>query len=351
MTPVGSTAASLLPWDLVIVVTAVCVIGSGFCSGCETGLMSVSRVRLWHATRQHPHRRAEALQRLLGHLEDPILTCLIGTNLFLVLGTAVLTVALSARYGARGELLAMVIMSVVIIIFGEILPKVLYREYPERLTLASVGGILGMMVVLAPVRWLLRAYSLLWRRLLPPVAEDMVSPLDRQGVSALLLTHTLGGSQDLQFRQSLRRFLELANLDLGRIMRPLAQIVTVPASATVGECLQKAARSGYSRLPVRAVEGDDLEGWILVRDLLFFAEPDRWDAALPPVLVRTPLLVDEAMSPHELFEELHAQGQQLAVVVDRRGGALGMVTLEDLIETVIGSIQDEFDTPYVLKNV
>jgi len=334
-----------LSWDVVILVVTLCVIGSGFFSGCETGLMSISRVRLIHATQGRTDRRLVILNRLLQRLEDPLLTCLIGTNLCNVLAIAVLTAALSTRFGERGEWLAMLCMSVVIIIFGEILPKVLFREYPERLSLAVVGVIRGTMVVMAPLRWILRAYTHLWRKLLPDAAAGTITHLDRSGVSALLLTHSRPGSQDLQFRQSLRRFLELAHLDLGPIMRPIGDVVVVDSTASIGECLDLALQSGFSRLPVREVIAGEVTGWILVRDLLLASADIPREATVPSSLVRTPLLVDLAMSPHELFEELHAQGEQLAVVMDRQGKARGVLTLEDLIESVVGSVQDEFDAP------
>jgi CBS domain containing-hemolysin-like protein len=345
MNPPLLAVASALSWDIVIAVVGICLVGSGFFSGCETGLMSVSRVRLVHATRGRADPRLHKLIQLLQNLEDPLLTCLIGTNLCNVLAIAVLTLALTTRLGQQGEWLAMLIMSLVIIIFGEILPKVLFREYPERLSLAVVGVIRGAMLILAPVRWVLRAYSNLWRRLLPSSSHDAISHLDRRTVSALLLSHSRPGSQDLQFRQSLRRFLELAHLDLGPIMRPIAEVVSITSTASIADCLDLAMQSGFSRLPVKAVETDEVTGWILVRDLLLVAPDAQRDSQVPPSLIRTPLLVDGTMSPHELFEELHAQGEQLAVVVDRQGQAEGMITLEDLIETVVGSIQDEFDSP------
>ena len=110
------------------------------------------------------------------------------------------------------------------------------------------------------------------------------------------------------------------------------------------QCLAVAAESGLSRLPVRRADGRNLAGWLLVRDLLLrLSEPGDTGRRLPADLVRTCLLVDVRMTPHELFEEFHDRRQQLAVVVDADGEVLGLITLEDLVETVVGSIEDEFD--------
>ncbi|MFH1844972.1 MAG: CNNM domain-containing protein [bacterium] len=340
----GAPPATLLnqSWEVVIGIVLVCLVASGFFSGAETGLMSTSRVRLRHRYGPGRDGRLGTLHALLERLESPILTCLFGTNLFNVLASAVMTVALTARFGERGQLYTVVVMSVLIILFGEILPKIVYREYPERLTLSAAPLIRASMVAISPLLWLLRGYAALWSRLLPPNREEESGALDRNTLSALLLADSRPRGHDQQFRHSLQRFLGLAKRDLGEIARPLARITSVPADATVATCLRTARESGFSRLPVLAGDGS-LTGWIQVRDLLLASEGVTDETVLPADLVRTCLLVDERMSPLELFEELRGQRQELAVVTAAAGEQLGLVTLEDLVETIIGSIHDEFD--------
>jgi CBS domain containing-hemolysin-like protein len=339
-----STASTPLPWLLVIGGVVVCLVASGFYSGSETGLMSTSRVRLRRALGQRQSGQARSLLSLLARLDEPILTCLIGTNLFNVMGSAMMTAALTARYGTRGELLTLVIMSVLIILLAEILPKILFREHAERLTLAAVPLLRASMIVVFPLLWLLRIYTRLLLRALPGQEGEIgPGPLDRQAVSNMLLTHLPEEGQDRSFRRSLRRYLSLVKTDLTQVMQPMASVKAVPLSATVATCRSTAASSGFSRLLVLTTDLSKLLGWLQVQDLLFLAETVAVTSPLPPTLVRTCLLVDAGMSPFELFEELHASRQELAVVVDRQGEALGLVTLEDLVETIVGSIQDEFD--------
>ncbi|MEN8005555.1 MAG: CNNM domain-containing protein [Candidatus Krumholzibacteriota bacterium] len=326
----------------VIGLGAFSLVMTAFFSGCETGYMSVSRVRL----RKRPASDSASVKRLqsqLRRIEDPILTCLIGTNLFNVFFTALVTAEFSTRFGAQGEWLALGVVSVLVILFGEILPKVVYREYPEMMTLASAPAISGAMGLLLPVRWLLRGYTSLWNRLLPD-HDSGSGYLNRRSLAALLLTNTVPNENDQRFAETLDRFLELEGHLLSNSMRPLDSLVTVGPEVTVAECLAAAAGSGFSRLPVTREDGRDLQGYVLVRDLMFLPLADH-ENVLPRKFIRPFLLVDERMSPYELFEELRSQGRQLAVVVDGIGNPLGMITLEDLIETVIGSIQDEFDPP------
>ncbi|MFH2051874.1 MAG: CNNM domain-containing protein [bacterium] len=332
-------AGPVLSLQAVIAICLVSLAMSAFFSGAETGVMSVSRARLRRLL-QEGGLQVRTLEKLLVRLEDPILTCLIGTNLFNVLFSALLTMVLTQRFGSRGEWYAVLIGATLVIFFGEILPKVMFREYPERLTLAAARPLVFFYHVLAPVRWILRGYSGLWRRLIPGQEEG--SGLDRRSLSVLLLSNSVPTRHEEHFSQVMNRFLQLADVNLGLIMRPLDRLVTVGPAATVGDCLAIAASSGFSRLPVADEDGQGLFGYVLIRDLLFLGLEEH-ALPVPRSLRRGFLLVDARMSPYELFEELHSQGRQLAVVIDPAGNPLGMITLEDLIESVMGSISDEFD--------
>ncbi len=326
-------------WGTVALVTLVCLAGSAFFAGAETGVMSVSRIRLRHLARRGRVRHLAPLEDLLGRVEDTIMTFLIGNNLVNVALSAVWTTALGAWLGATGQWLALLVVALLVIGPGEILPKVVFREYPERAMLLVTPVVRAFMLLLWPARWALRNWTGLLRRLLPGGAASGNTVLGRETVAALLLAHPELAGQDERFAAVLGRFLALAHVGVREIMTPLAEVVAIRAEASRDEAVAVAARSGYSRLPVLTAAGG-LAGWILARDLLFPAQ-----AAVPGALLRTCLLVDEGMLPYELFEELRWQRQQLAVVVDRAGAPLGLVTLEDLVEAVVGRIEDEFDEP------
>jgi CBS domain containing-hemolysin-like protein len=334
-------------WDVLIAVTAACLLASAFFAGSETGLMSISRVRLRQLVRRGPVPHLPRLERLLSRVEEPILTFLIGNNLVNVLLGAVLTAAFGARWGGRGEWLAGAVTALLVITLGEIGPKVVFREYPERLTLAVTPAIGGVMIALAPARIVLRAWVALWSRILPGGAAPGASVLSREAVTALLLGHPELAGQDERFGDVLQRFLALGSRRLDEIMVPLSRVVAVPPGAGLAGAAALAVRSGYSRLPVADADGG-MAGWILARDLLLEAPCDpAGEAAIPPALLRDCLFVDAGLTPYELFEEMQWQHQQMAIVVERDGRVLGLVTLENLVEAVVGRIADEFDEPVV----
>jgi putative hemolysin len=335
--------ADVLQWgsEVVALVLLVALFGSAFFSGCETGLMSMSRARLARRARDGDGR-VRRLERLAAHLDDAILTCLVGTNLSNVLASAVTAAILSALLGPSGEGLAVLLASLVLVVLGEILPKILYREYPEGLMLRSLPVLAGFRWLIAPVRGALGAYAALLARL--SRGQEAASPrLDRVALASWLASTAESGGER-RFQRTMVRFLQLSKRRVGDLMRPLDGVTTVAPGTTVDEALAEAARSGYSRLPVRGTLVD-LDGYLLVRDLLLAEGQTEVDAPVPPALVRPLVLVDADLSPYELFEELHARGAQLAAVVDRTGRTLGILTLEDLIENVTGAIADEFDQP------
>jgi len=329
----------MMGWEITAVVSLISLAFSAFFSGCETGYMSVNRVRLNRVEAAH-RPRARRVLRHLRDIEQPIMTSLIGTNLFNVLFSAVATAALTARYGVHGQGIAMAAVATLVILFGEILPKVLYREFPERLTMISSAGVAVAMTLTTPVRCLLGLYTRVLSRILPAGGGD--DRLDRRRLAALLLTNIMPRADDDRFATSLERFLELAGHPLAESMKPVEDLVRVGPEATVGECLAVAARSGYSRLPLTREDGRQLQAYLPVRDLLFLSR-DLHDQPVPRRLWRSFLQVDSRMSPYEILEEMRGQGRQLAVVIDPDGNPQGMITLEDLIETVVGSIRDEFD--------
>lgn len=337
-----------MDWQPSIVTAALLTLlllaGSGFCSGTETGFLSASRVRL----RRRDAAGEPGVGRVLGlldRLEDVILTLLVGNNVFNVLLSSLLTVTLLARLGEHGDTVALVATATFTTVFGEIVPKVVYREFPERLIILSAPGLRLLMVALAPARWLLNAYARLLQRLTRRRGGHGQA-LDRSGLVALIVGEDAPAAQDRAFRQALDRFLRLSGQRVAEMMRPLDTVITVPHDATLRQALAVAAESGYSRLPLTGPGAGEIPGYLLVRDLLFLAEEPGTDAdaPLPDGVMRTILEVDGNLSPYELFEELHHRQHQLALVVDDRGRPTGLLTLEDLIEKVTGSISDEFDT-------
>lgn len=324
---------------LVIVITVCCLFGSAFCSGTETGLMSVSRIRIYLREKQSSSSKLIKLKKYIEKIEAPILACLIGTNLFNVIATSVVTAYLISVYKEKGELYATIIMAVVIIVFGEIIPKVLYREYPESMTLNSVVPLRLFMWIVLPVSFILRLYSKLLTLILPGSSDEIEEEMSRESVGHVVASYN-PGLLDKQFKLLADRCLDLNEIEIISLIQKIDSVVLLNKNMTIAQCKAIAADSGFSRLPLTD-SGGHISGWVLARDLLFLTED--YDSKVPEKIIRKVVIVDGMMSPWELFEELRWHQQQIAFVVDGNRELKGVVTLEDLLEVVVGKIDDEFD--------
>ncbi|MBT3317482.1 DUF21 domain-containing protein [bacterium] len=327
----------------VAIVAVACVLGSAFCSGIETGLMSTSRIRIYLREQEKRSKSLSRLKKMLLRIEDPILTSLIGTNLFNVIGTSVVTAYLTTLYGTKGDLAAATVMAIVIIIFGEIIPKVLYREFPESLTTQSVPTLRLLMILMVPLRWIMMQYSRWLDFVLPGESTGYGDDISREKMGHILSAYQ-PDNMDQQFKVIANRCLALSSTTIEPLTKQIDKAVCLKEDMTMKQCRAIAVLSGYSRLPVLN-NAKRLTGWVLSRDLLF--QDKQAEDKLPDDIIRKAVLVQRVMSPWDLFEELRWHKQQIAFVVNIHGDPTGLVTLEDLLEVVVGSIEDEFDIQQV----
>jgi CBS domain containing-hemolysin-like protein len=199
------------------------------------------------------------------------------------------------------------------------------------------------MLLLAPLRRILMAWSRLVSRLTPTAAgEAQGGRLHRDALANLLTVHPRAAGDD-GFAELIDRCLDLSNLTLRVIMTPWHRVRVLPRDTSSSACREAAAASGFSRLPVSDGRDGAILGWLLVRDLVLSQQEWTAEDGVPEALLRTCPWVDQAVSPWALFEEMRWQRQQMAIVVDTDGNTQGLVTLEDLLEILVGSIEDEFD--------
>jgi magnesium and cobalt transporter len=234
-------------------------------------------------------------------------------------------------------------MAIVIIIFGEIIPKVLYREFPESLTTQSVPTLRLLMILMVPLRWIMMQYSRWLDFVLPGESTGYGDDISREKMGHILSAYQ-PDNMDQQFKVIANRCLALSSTTIEPLTKQIDKAVCLKEDMTMKQCRAIAVLSGYSRLPVLN-NAKRLTGWVLSRDLLF--QDKQAEDKLPDDIIRKAVLVQRVMSPWDLFEELRWHKQQIAFVVNIHGDPTGLVTLEDLLEVVVGSIEDEFDIQQV----
>lgn len=330
-----------------VVLIAACLLLEGFFSGSETAIISADRVSL-RARARRGDARAMVAQELLERSERLLSTTLVGTNLAVVTGTSLATLAVGRWVGAEWEsVVTTAVMSPLILVFGEILPKSLGRANALGMTLRVARALRFAQRLMAPV-----VVGVGW------VADTVLRPLgrgggagspyvSREGLKALAEVGAEQGALLSEEKRMMHSVLELHERPVETVMVPLVEMVALPLDATLADLETATARSGFSRLPVYEGRVDNVVGIVRVVDAL--KEELAPDAPVGPLVHRDVAYVPETKPVGELLAELRYSLAPMAIVVEEHGGVVGLVTLEDLVEEVIGHIRDEREGEDLLR--
>ena len=257
--------------------------------------------------------------------------------------------AIASYAGAIALLVVTALLSFVTIVFGELVPKTLALAHPERFALALAGPVDVIGRVLRPIVWALTQVTNGVNRVLG------VSDVDQNQISTeeLKLLVERGGEQGIleaEEEQMIHAVIELGDRRIHEVMVPRIAMVAVPTTASLDDAIDRVVEEGHSRIPVYEETIDEVVGILYAKDLLPFLKDSRERPAIR-TLLRAPVFVPESMTIDDLLHEFQRRKVHLAIVLDEYGGTAGLVTIEDLLEEIVGEIQDEYDTeePMVVR--
>jgi putative hemolysin len=249
---------------------------------------------------------------------------------------------LSTSAGAIALIIVTLLLSLFTIVFGELVPKSLALAHTEQFALRLSGLIVLLLRVLGPLVRVLTAITTSVARLLG--AGDQA-----QGVMSteeLKILVERGGEQGIleaEEEQMIHAVIELGDQRIHEVMVPRIAMVSLPASATMEDAIDIVIKEGHSRIPVYDGTVDEIVGILYAKDLLPFLKDSAGVRPSIRSLLRTPVFVPESMSVDDLLHEFQRRKVHLAIVLDEYGGTAGLVTIEDLLEEIVGEIQDEYD--------
>lgn len=324
--------------DIAMLSILVClVILSAYFSATETAFTSLNRVRL-KSKADNGDKRAGRTLRLADDYDRLLSTILIGNNIVNITATTISTLLFVKWLGeASGPTVSTVVLTLVILIFGEITPKSLAKEYPERFAMFSAPLIHALMVVLTPVTFLFNQ----WKRLLGKVfhkGED--DGITEEELMTMVDQAEDEGGLDQHESELIRSAIEFNDRSVDEILTPRVDIVAVEDSESMDGVARVFAESGYSRLPVYHEDVDDIVGVIHEKDFHTARYRGQSDisALVSPVLYTT-----GNTKISELLRVLQKAKAHMVVVVDEYGGTEGLCTMEDIVEELVGEIWDEHD--------
>jgi putative hemolysin len=336
-----------------ILIIAVLVVLNGLFVAAELALVTVRRSRLQQLS-EEGRPGARRVMRLVEHPGRFLAVIQLGITFIGFLAAAFagasiannLAVALEPALGGAAHAIALVLVTLVVslitIVFGELVPKTWALAHAERIALLSAGSVEVLGRVLAPIVWLLTSVTALITRVLG-VKEVERDRITSEEIRILVQRGEEQGVIEAEEEQMIGAVLELGERRVHEVMVPRIDIVALPQEAVLNDVVDAIVREGHSRIPIFDESIDNIVGIFYAKDLLpYLVGEDR-----PPdvrSLARPPLFVPESMLVDDLLHSLQRRKVHIAVVLDEYGGTAGLVTIEDLIEEIVGEIQDEYDS-------
>ena len=321
-----------------IALACVALLISGFVSGSEIAYFSITPQQ---AEELDESPKSEAIKRLIAKPDRLLATILISNNLVNVTIVVLMSFGLSALFeqmpGWLNFLLQTVLLTFLILLFGEILPKLAANTNPMRWARTAVGGLNFLTKLFYPLATLMTGSTKFVNKVVTRKARNITT--DELG-QALEITE-VGGSQD---KEMLEGILKFGDTTAAEIMTPRVDVTGIEYDMTFDEVMAVVTGSGYSRLPVFGESQDDIRGVLYSRDLLPYIQPRGRNADFKwQSLIRKSYFVPESRMIDDLLEDFRRLKLHIAVVVDEYGGTQGVVTLEDVLEEIVGDINDEYD--------
>ncbi len=326
------------PMLLILLIFLVCC--SAFFSASETALTSLSRIRLRNMVEQNV-KNADVIAKLV---EDPnrlLSSILVGNNL-VNNGASALATALAIQI-FRGDIggagIATVVITVVILIFGEITPKTVAAQKAEQIALLVCRAVSLVITVFKPVVAVLNVVTGALTRLFGCVPGEKVPLITAAELKTIVNVSHEEGVLESEERTMINNVFDFGDSKAKDVMTPRTDIVAVPLDVTYGEYVRLVQEEGFSRMPVYGEDLDDIVGILYVKDI-FFLDEESFSAEK---FMRDPFFTYESKPLDELLAELKNSRLAVAIVLDEYGGTSGMITTEDIVEEIVGEIEDEYD--------
>ena len=319
-------------------VALVILVGfSAFFSASETAFSSLNQIRLKSRAEDGDSSAARVLA--MAEQYDKLLsTILIGNNIVNIAAASIGTILFTQMLGAeRGATMSTIVLTIIVLIFGEVTPKSLAKEMPEKVATAVSPFLVLLMALMTPLTWLFTQ----WKKLLGHFVHSGEADTITEG-ELMTMVSEAENDGELTDRESelIRSAIEFDDVEVEEILTPRVDVVAVEDDIPLEELAQAFAESGYSRLPVYHGTIDNIIGVVHEKDFYIarLKKATKIDDLVVPTLYTT-----GSTQISQLLRTLREQHHHLAVVVDEYGGTEGIITLEDILEELVGEIWDEHD--------
>lgn len=307
----------------------------------ETALMSMSKIRLRHLVENHV-KHAKLTQDLLDHPNQLLGTILVGNNLVNIAASAIATSIAIYFWNNKGVGIATFLMTLLILIFGEITPKNIAIDYTEEIVL-FIAPIMNVFVkIFSPVVWVLTNFTNGLLHLFGLNKQEKKPLITEEELKTIVEVSSQEGVLESDEKEIIDNIFEYSDMRVKDIMIQRMDIVAVDVSATYEEVVAAFGEKQFSRIPVYEDTIDNIVGVLYAKDL-FFIPVEKIKQFDIKKYMREPFYTYEFIKISDFFRRMQGDRIHIAIVLDEYGGVAGIITMEDIIESILGDINDEYD--------
>lgn len=324
-----------------LILFVICLVLSAFFSSAETAFVSLPKLRIKHLL-SIKRKRAELLERLVDEPSKLLAAILLGNNLVNVAAAALGTLmAVSAVGPAWGALVATIVVTTLILVFGEVIPKTFASQHAEGVALAYTGPIKLIIWILYPFVWVLNHIGLGFTRMVTEVEENKKVITEEEIRTAITVGEAEGVWEEDE-AEMLHKAFEFADRPVKEVMQPRTDVSWLEEGMSLAAFLEVYRQSPFSRFPVYKGTPDSVVGVLSIKDVLMSQANNSFDIdGIIDDLVRPVHFVPETKLLGDLLAEMRDNNYHMVVVIDEFGGAAGIATMEHLAAEIMGSVGDE----------
>ncbi|MBU5315099.1 hemolysin family protein [Clostridium bornimense] len=310
---------------------------SGLFSASETALMSINKIKL---KKLEDSRRSRALRDLMSNTSKLLSTILFGNNLVNIYASSLTTSLAIVLWGNESVALVTIVLTIIILIFGEIIPKTLAKRNAEKFSLSVALIIKWLSIILTPIVFLLEKISNLFVKITGGSVDEDDSVTEEE-IKDIIEVGSVEGALEEDEKQMIYNVFEFGDMKAKDVMTHRTDIVAVEKNSTYEEIMEAFLQEQFSRIPVYDESKDNIIGVLHVKDFVFKnVNKDNFDIN---DIMKEPYFTYKYASVSDLFNDMRKERAAMAFVMNEYGGLDGIVTMEDLIEEIVGDIEDEFD--------
>jgi len=315
---------------------------SAFFSGSETALFSLGSIKLFQL-KESNHPKAPLIQELLEKPRRLLISILVGNECINITASAIAASLCISLFGNQGKWIALAIMTPLILLFGEVLPKTIAVSNSKNFSLWVAKPISIFSKVIFPVRWIIRRVVDRIVLLFGKKKEREESIFFEEEFKELVEVGHQEGILEKEEREMIHKILRFGDTVVSSIMTPRSDMFTLSYDSDIDYTIKEVKDNHFSRIPIYKHEKNNIVGILNAKDLLTLTNKRDSDSTTIPSIIRQLYLVPKDKKVQEVFNEFQEKKVHLALVVNEKGNVIGLFTMEDLLEELFGEIYDEFD--------